>query len=193
VPVDEDPRVDQLSSPPRSPRRLLLLTAAAVAVAAVVAVALAGHRERRHPSAEPTPTSTTALTVADSPGVVFLHHLDRCTTTDHRRLLRIAFGVTNLSDRTLHLLHATPILSNAALRLTAVQFGRPPCAAGGSTRPVRLGGAGTVVVALTFRIAELCPKNTEVAARVTFGSGADVLHADSSELADLGRLTFAQC
>ena len=82
----------------------------------------------------------------------------------------------------------------AASYLTGVRLGLGSCAAAGGTDPVRLAPAANAVVAMTFRVGEECPRNTLIAARVTFDTGATgIVHADSSELTNLDGLRFAQC
>jgi hypothetical protein len=59
--------------------------------------------------------------------------------------------------------------------------------------PVRLPPSGAVVIALSFRVRGGCPGATELAARVVFEDGGRIVHADSSQLADLSALRFPGC
>ena len=200
--------VDQVSSAPASRSRGGVVSVGVVRLALVVTGAGVAHRpHHRRASAAPPGTPTvapdnspgsgpppaTAVATPTSPRSVFLEHLGGCTRTDHRRGLTLAFAVTNLSAAPLRLLSATPLFSDATLRLTRVRIGTGPCASGARDRPVRLVSAGRVVVAMSFGLGVTCPRHTQVQARVTFRSGSRLLHADSSELADLSHLAFTQC
>lgn len=197
----DGPEPEQLSSEPRTPRgggsgRALVMAAAVGAVAVVVVVAGGHHRGAKPHVAFPSPPALTsspapAPTADDS---VFLEHLGGCTSTDHRHRLTVAFEVTNLGSRPLRVVTVRPLdVDGAALRLDRVRVGTGPCAASGSVRQVRLAPTAATVVALSFRLDTRCPRDSPLAARVTFLAGGSFEHADTSELVDLSRLGFAQC
>jgi hypothetical protein len=176
------------------------------AVAGVAVVLLAGgillahaspHHAVRHTSAdEPAPGPAPGeVTEHVHLGTVFLEHLPACTTTDHRHQLTVALGVTNLGARTLRLISATGLTSDPfAVRPTAQSLGRLPCGGIRASRVVQIRPAAVAVVRLHFYVTDKCPRAALVSARIGFDGGrAGVVHADSSELADLGELDFAQC
>jgi hypothetical protein len=204
--LDADPTpVDQVSSAPgRRPRAVAVV--AIVLVALVVVGVVLAHRPQ-HPAgvvaspaaggpsspAGPGSSPTAAGAAGAGGGSVFLEHLTRCTGIDHRNGLTVAFAVTNLGTEPVQLLSATLLTPGSALRLTKVRIGGGRCAGGAPDQPVRLVSAARVVVAMSFGLGPDCPRKTGVQARVAFRAGGRLLHADSSELADLSRLTFAQC
>jgi hypothetical protein len=172
-----------------------------VLIAGAVLLATAAHHDARPVASRhkhtalpaPAPPSPVAPTV--SIGSVFLDGLLRCTRTDHRHTLSVAMGVTNLGQRSLVLLGAVGVTSDAVLvRPRGVRIGTQGCGQAPADRPVRLGPGGDAVVTLAFRVGVACPLHALVSARVSFDGGrAGVVHADSSPLADLDQLNFAQC
>jgi hypothetical protein len=176
--------------------------AVAVLVAGAVLLARAGHHPVRpsaahhHVALPPAPAPTaTATTPAVHVGSVFLEHLLQCTHTDHHHRLSVALGVTNLGGRSLLLVSAVGVSSDIVLvQPTSVRVGTQPCGAAPARGPVRLGPGADAVITLAFRIGAACPRHALVSARVSFdGGSAGIVHADSAQLANLGRLDFVQC
>ena len=173
-----------------------------VLIAGAVLLARAAHHDARPaahrqqstvPAPAPAPTATVAPKV--HVGSVFLEHLLQCTRTDHRHVLSVAVGVTNLGAHPLELLGATGLTSDAVLvQPLSARIGTRGCAGASASPPVRIGPGRDAVVTLAFRIGAVCPRHALVSARVSFdGGAAGVVHADSSQLADLDRLRFVQC
>ena len=199
--------VDQLegASPSGLPAPAVAVAVVVLAAAAVAVVVAhgAGHPRAttaRPTAARPTPAAasppagdTGAAASAPDRGSVFLEHLGACTRTDLRTRLTVALGVTNLGARPLRLLGAVPISAVAGLRLTRVQIGRGPCAAGGGSRPVTLPPAAGAVVSLSFSLGPACPRDSPLAARVSFDASGRLVQGESSQLLDLSRLRFAEC
>ena len=152
----------------------------------------AAHRETVPPGPVPTASSTKP---AVHVGTVYLEHLDQCTQTDHRHHLSVALGVTNLGHRSLVLLRVTPVTSDASLvQPNDVHIGKRGCAITSPDDTVRLAPGAAAVVNLGFRVGPGCPRHALVSAQVSFDSGAaGIVHADSSQLANLDRLNFVQC
>ena len=149
--------------------------------------AVAHHRLTVPPAPAPAP--------AVHVGSVFLEHLLQCTETDHRHRLSVALGVTNLGGRALLLVGAAGVSSDVrVVQPTTVRFGTQGCGRGGASPPVRLQPGGDAVVMLAFRIGRTCPRHALVSARVAFDGGpVGIVHADSSQLANLDVLGFVQC
>jgi hypothetical protein len=128
-------------------------------------------------------------------GSVFLEHLPQCTSTDHRHRLTVAVAVTNLGDKALRLVSVSGLTSNPfVVRPTALSIGAPPCGRTRADRVVHIASGGEAVVRLQFYVADKCPGNALVSARIAFDGGrAGPIHADSSQLANLAQLDFTQC
>ena len=177
-------------------RRWVAAVLVLLLVVVVVGVRLAGHR---HTAAAPAPPPPVAPSPSDTrpptpvAGSVFIEHLARCTRTDHRHRLTLAFAVTNLGRRPLQLVAATPQVLGGTLLLDQVRIGAGPCAAVGDDRARRLLSAGSAVVAMSFRLGLGCPHDASVLARMTFRRSGLVLHAESTQLADLSAISFQQC
>jgi hypothetical protein len=197
---------EQLEAAPSSwsPSRVVATTTAAiVAVALVVIGAVVGHHKAspRHPNPpSPVPSAPVPSTQAAPPtkpfpyrGSVFLEPLQECLATDHQQTLRLAVEVTNLSSGKLRVLAATPVSSLPDVRLTAVTYWQRAC--GGVTKPSQLvlASGQHVVVALTLALGATCPADDLIGARITFEAGGERLRAESSTLADLAHVRFAQC
>lgn len=172
-----------------------------VLIAGAVLLARAAHHDtrpaaaHRHQSIPPGPTPTGTVAPKVHVGSVFLEHLLQCTRTDHRHMLSVALGVTNLGAHPLLLLGATGVSSDAVLvQPLGVRIGASGCKGSTTPMPVRIRPGRDAVVTLAFRIGAACPRHALVSARVSFdGGSAGVVHADSSQLANLDRLDFAQC
>jgi hypothetical protein len=171
-----------------------------VLVAGAVLLARANHHDRpaadRHqlptqPLPAPEPTSVRRAHL----GSVFLEHLPQCTRTDHRHRLSLAMGVTNLGGHGLRLVGASGVTSNAlVVAPVGFRIGSEPCASAPGTVPFFIAPGHAAVVALTFRVGSVCPRHALVSAEVAFDAGAaGVVHADSSQLANLDQLNFVQC
>jgi hypothetical protein len=174
-----------------------------VLIAGAVLLARAGHHHTRSATARHKQTTLPAPAPAPAPaapkvhlGSVFLQHLLQCTRTDHRHMLSVALGVTNLGDRSLLLLGASGVSSDEFLvQPSSVRIGTQPCGRRpSSVHRVLLGPGHDAVVMLAFRVGTACPSHALVSARVSFDGGpAGVIHADSSQLANLDKLKFTQC
>jgi hypothetical protein len=166
-----------------------------VAIGGVVLARGRSHQAAGHRAAATGASPASTHRSVNSPGSVFLEHLPKCTRTDHHHVLTVAFGVTNLGPKSLLLLAAAPLTSDdGVLRLTRVRLGVDACGAGGGKNPIELAPTGEAVAAMTFHVNAECPHRTIVAARVTFeAGGGGIVHSDSSGLANLSELTFAQC
>ena len=170
-----------------------------VLVAGALVLARANHHHA-HPAADGHQRSSQPLPVPSSVprahvGSVFLGHLSQCTRTDHRHHLSVAVGVTNLGGHSLQLVSAAGVSSDLVLvQPVGVRFGTRSCAGTAAAVPFRLSPGDDAVVTLTFRVGALCPRHALVSAQVAFDAGsAGVVHADSSQLADLDKLRFTQC
>lgn len=189
---------DELSAAEASRARRVAAAVALVLVVAAIAIAHAGHRSPpRHHTGSP-PVSAPAPVAATHRvhlGSVFLEHLPECTATDHRHRLTVAVAVTNLGDNPLRLVGASGLTSNPfVVRPTTLSFGGPPCGRSRAARDVRIASGKVVIVRLQFYVADKCPGTALVSARITFDGGRrGVIHADSSQLANLSQLAFAQC
>jgi hypothetical protein len=180
--------------------RWTAFAAVAVLIAGAVLLVRIGHHHspssaaHRHEPVPPAPAPT-ATPRKVHVGPVFLEHLPQCTQTDHRHRLSVAIDVTNLGGRSLLVVNAVGISSDVVLvQPTNVRFGTQKCGASPEPGPVRIGPGSDSVVRLAFRIGAACPRRALLSARVSFdGGSAGIVHADSSELADLGRLGFVQC
>lgn len=197
-------QIDRIESPQsrRTPRRLLTVTVGVVALGVVLA-----HSwplgSRQHPRATAAPTSaasTPATHVSTSPaartanyGSVFLEPLAQCLQTDHRRHIRVALAVTNLTTARLRLITATLASSPSGLHLAAVRFWTGPCGASVVPNTPTLPPSGHVVVAFTLDVGPTCPAGAVVTARITFTAHGRRLQTESPDLVDLTRLGFAQC
>jgi hypothetical protein len=201
---EHDGDVDRLEAQAPSRATAAVVAVVVVLLSALVALTLLGrpahHRHGARPIVPlPTPSSVTTTPTGPEPvivrkgGSVFLEHLGACTRTDHVNRLRLAFGVTNLSNHPLRILSASLLGGVSGLRLTHVQIGAAPCAAVRAPRGARLLPAQAAVVALSFAVGPQCPDDGIVAARVTIDAEQHILHADSSALTDLQALHFAQC
>ena len=172
-----------------------------VLVAGAVLLARANHHDarptahRHHQSAPPVPLPPPTPIRRVHIGSVFIEHLLQCTRTDHRHHLSVAMGVTNLGGHALRLVGASGVTSNAFLVApVGFQIGTQACASGPASVPYRLGPGRDAVVTVTFRVGSACPRHALVSAQVAFDAGsAGVVHADSSQLANLDRLNFVQC
>jgi len=155
------------------------------------------HHAHRHAAAQPpiNGPAPAAETKHVHLGTIFLEHLPECTTTDHLHRLTVALGVTNLGARTLHLVSAAGVTSDPfAVRPTAQSLGRLPCGVVPASDTVQIRPAAVAVVRLHFYVTDKCPRTALVSARIGFDGGrAGVVHADSSELANLAELDFSQC
>ena len=173
----------------------------AVLVAGAVLLARANHHDaspaadRHHQSAQPLPLPAPTPVRRVHIGSVFIEHLLQCTRTDHRHHLSVAMGVTNLGGHTLRLVGAAGVTSNAFLVApVGFQVGSQACAHARATVPYRIAPGHDAVVTVTFRVGSVCPRHALVSAQVAFDAGsAGVVHADSSQLANLDRLNFVQC
>ena len=197
-PGSPDPSPDLLSGGDRSRLTRTVLVSVAVGVLAIAAVVLAvagGHSPSGSRRTAATATPATGQRAPVSPGSVFLEHLPKCTRTDHRNLLSVAFAVNNLGSGPLLLLGASSLSgTDGVLRLNRVRLGVDECADRGRRQPIRLAPSDVAVVAMTFHVSARCPHDSLVAARVTFDAGAaGIVHSDSSALTDVRRLSFAQC
>lgn len=200
---DLDDNVEELESPERawSPTRVAATAlVAVVALTVVVLAALAGHPAARpHPHADepqPQPVPTPPRQVARVQtyhGSVFLEPLEQCLQTDHERTLRLAVQVTNLTNSRLRLVTATPVSTLPGYRLGAVRFWARPCGGTITDRALDLPPSGHVVVALNLILGNGCPSQHTVDARLTFHGSSGYLEAESSPLANLTRVPFAQC
>lgn len=196
--------IDRIESPQsrRAPRRLLTVTVGVVALGLVLAHGwpTAG-RQHPHPKAAPAiATSTPPAQVSTSPaartadyGSVFLEPLAQCLQTDHRRHIRVALAVTNLTTARLRLITATLASSPSGLHLAAVRFWTGPCGASVVPNTPTLPPSGHVVVAFTLDVGPSCPAGSVVTARITFTAHGRRLQTESPDLVDLTRLGFAQC
>ena len=202
VPDEQGPRaevsVDELSAAEASRSRWVAGAVVLVLLVVGIAIARAGHHSHPRPRDVPPPISAPAPVAASRRvhlGSVFLEHLPQCTVTDHRHNLTVAVAVTNLGDHALRLVGASGLTSNPfVIRPTTLSFGGPPCGRRSSANVVHIGSGGVVVVRLQFYVAGKCPGAALVSARITFDGGRNgVIHADSSQLADLGQLAFTQC
>ena len=172
-----------------------------VLVAGAVLLARANHHSaspaanRHHQSAQPVPLPVPTSVRRVHIGSVFIEHLLQCTRTDHRHHLSVAMGVTNLGGHALRLVGASGITSNAFLVApVGFQVGSQACAHAPATVPYRIAPGHDAVVTVTFRVGSACPRHALVSASVAFDAGtAGVVHADSSQLANLDRLNFGQC
>lgn len=172
-----------------------------VLVAGAVLLLRANHHDarpaanRHHRSVQPlplpAPTSVRRLHI----GSVFIEHLLQCTRTDHRHHLSVAMGVTNLGGHALRLVGAAGVTSDAFLVApVGFQIGTQACDRAPATVPFRLAPGRDAVVTVTFRVGSACPRHALVSAQVAFDAGsAGVVHADSSQLANLDQLNFVQC
>jgi hypothetical protein len=199
-----DAEVDRLEAESASRLTAPVVVVAILLVATLVALGIASRPAHRHTAATPPPPPTPlSLPVPLLPrsrpdqGSVFLEHLGRCTHTDGLRFVTVAVGVTNLSDHALRLVSATSLGGSSGLRLDDVRVGTHACAVTSATiqrpRGTLLGPSHAVVVSLRFAVGPDCPSAAVIAARVTFVGDHGALHADSSSLADLSGLRFAQC
>ena len=172
-----------------------------VLVAGAVLLARANHHDarpaanRHHQSTRPLPLPAPTKVRRVHIGSVFIEHLLQCTRTDHRHHLSVAMGVTNLGGHALRLVGASGITSNAFLVApVGFQVGTQPCAGTPSAVPFRIAPGHDAVVTVTFRVGPVCPRHALVSAQVAFDAGsAGVVHADTSQLANLDLLNFAQC
>lgn len=139
----------------------------------------------------PAPSSVRRVHV----GSVYLQHMLQCTRTDHRHHLSVALGVTNLGGNSLRLVDASGVSSDAVLvQPLGFRVGKRSCASSAAAVPFRLAPGADAVVTFTFRVGSLCPRHALVSARVAFDAGSSgVVHADSSQLANLDLLRFVQC
>lgn len=194
----EPDRYDELSTAEASRARWVAGAVALVLLVSGITIARAGHPSRpKHRSAAP-PISAPAPVAATRRvhlGSVFLEHLPQCTVTDHRHNLSVAVAVTNLGDRSLQLVGASGLTSNPfVVRPTTLSIGRPPCGRAPVGHTVRVASGDVVIVRLQFYVADKCPGTALVSARIAFDGGRQgMIHADSSQLADLSQLSFAQC
>jgi hypothetical protein len=189
---------DELSAAESSRTRWVAGAVALVLAAAGITIARAGHSSSPKHRAPPPPISAPAPVAARHPvhlGSVFLEHLPQCTVTDHRHNLSVAVAVTNLGDRSLQLVGASGLTSDTfVVRPTTVSVGSPPCGRPPVGHLVHVASGDVVVVRLQFYVADKCPDDALVSARIAFDGGRrGIIHADSSQLADLSQLTFVQC
>lgn len=189
--------VDELSVAEASRARWVAGAVVLVLLVGGVAIVRAGHHARPHRAVQPPISAPAPVAVARRVhlGSVFLEHLPQCTATDHQHHLTVAIAVTNLGDRSLRLVGASGLTSDPfVVRPTRLSFGSPPCGRIPSGRSVRIASGAVAVVRLQFYVADKCPGTAAVSARVTFDGGRNgFIHADSSQLANLSQLRFAQC
>ena len=199
--VAEPDDVDRLEAPPASRLTAPAVVVLLVIVGVLVALAVASH-DPHAPRPRPVASSPSPFPLpepvvvprAPQRGSVFLEHLDACTRTDHRSRVTVAVGVTNLTSRPLRLLGAIPLRVDPRVEFTGSRIGPPPCAAAASPRSIRLAPSRVAVVLLSFAVPPQCLPDSALAARVVFDLGGHhELHADSSQLADLGRLGLSDC
>jgi len=198
---EQEPEPEQLSGGAGPRPNWTAVAAVVVLLAGAVLLARAAHHDARQSAARhkqatqplplPGPTAVRRVHV----GSVFIEHLLRCTRTDHRHHLSVAMGLTNLGGHPLQLVGVSGVSSDLVLvRPVGFQIGRQACAGAPASVPFRLAPGGDAVVTVTFRVGSVCPRHALVSAQVAFDAGsAGVVHADSSQLANLDRLNFAQC
>jgi len=175
----------------------------AVLIAGAVLFARAGHHDARpaasHRETVPPGPAPTATATAESRevhvGSVYLEHMIQCTVTNHNHYLRVSLRVINLSADALELVGVSAISSNSLfVKEQSAQVARHGCAGAPGKTPMRLQPGGAAVATFEFRVGPFCPRRVLVSARVSFdGGSAGVVHADSSQLANLDRLNFVQC
>lgn len=195
---EEQGRYDELSATEASRARWVASAVALVLLVAGITIARAAHtsspkhRVQQPPINAPAPVAATHRVHL---GSVFLEHLPQCTVTDHRHNLAVAVAVTNLGDRTLRLVGASGLTSNPfVVRPTTLSIGRPPCGRAPVGHAVQITSGDVVIVRLEFYVADKCPGTALVSARIAFDGGQQgLIHADSSQLANLSQLSFTQC
>lgn len=191
-------RYDELSATEASRARWVAGAVVLVLLVGGITIARAGHtaspkhRAQQPPISAPAPVAATHRVHL---GSVFLEHLPQCTVTDHRHELAVAVAVTNLGDRALQLVGASGLTSNPfVVRPTTLSIGRPPCGRAPVRHAVLIDSGHVVVVRLQFYVADKCPGEALVSARISFDGGRQgLIHADSSQLANLSQLSFVQC
>ena len=200
--VAED-EIEQIESADASPRATRVL----VVVLLVIAAAAGGYafRAAHHGTVTPAAAATTQpLGPSSAPstkdhadagafGSVFLEPLVQCIRTDHRQHLRVALAITNLTNRNLQLITATPLDDVTGVTLTRLRFWRSPCGVDVTDTPPPLPPSHEIAVELTFAIGPTCPANRTVAVQVTFAAGGRSVEADSPTLADLDHVRLVQC
>jgi hypothetical protein len=197
VPGESDSAPDQLSGEAASRSWWVAAALAGVLITGGVLVAEAAHPSSRGRAAHATATgSPTPVAVVRRIhiGSVFLQHLPACTRTDHHHRLTVAVGVRNIGGQALQLISGVGRSTDPfAIRPFGSSFGPGPCG-GSRAAPLRIESGSVTVVRLRFYVANKCPNDALVSARVAFDGGhAGVVHADSSQLADLSKLGFTQC
>ena len=195
---DDKDGFDELSATEAS--RARWVAGAVVLVIAVVGITIAraGHTASPKQHSTQPPISAPAPVAAHHRvhlGSVFLEHLPQCTATDHRHSLTVAVAVTNLGDQALRLIGASGLTSNPfVVRPTTLSIGRAPCGRAPIGHAVHIGSGQVVIVRLNFYVANQCPGTALVSARIAFDGGRrGLIHADSSQLANLSQLSFSQC
>lgn len=170
-----------------------------VLVAGAIVLARAAHRDPPHHAADHRPNVVPAPALPSTGpqvhlGSVFLERLMRCTRTDHQHMLSLGLGVTNLGSRSLVLVGASGITSDAVLvQPVGSRIGTAGCGQSAPEQSVHLDPGGAAVVTVAFRVGAACPRRAFVSARVSFDGGrAGIVHADYSEL-PVDRFDFVQC
>lgn len=195
---DERDGFDELSATEASRARWVAGAVVLVLLVVGITIARAGHTASPKPHAAQPPISAPLPVAVRQPvslGSVFLEHLPQCTATDHRHSLTVALAVTNLGDQALQLVGASGLTSNPfVVRPTTLSIGRPPCGRAPIGHAVHITSGHVVIVRLQFYVADKCPGTALVSARIAFDGGPQgLIHADSSQLADLSQLRFTQC
>jgi hypothetical protein len=202
--VAED-EIEEIESAGASPKATRVLLVVLLVIAAAVAgyVFRAPHQGTATPAAatttRPTPSGPSpAPSVqnrgdAGAFGSVFLEPLAQCIRTDHRQHLRVALAITNLTNRKLRLITATPLDPPTGLQLTRLRYWSSPCGVDVTDTAPPLRPSHEIAVELTFLLSPTCPAGRSVAVRVTFEAGGRRLEADSPTLADLDRVHLVQC
>jgi hypothetical protein len=199
VAEDEIEAIESAGASPRATRALLV-------VLLLIAAAAAGYglRALHHGAATPAAAATAPPAPSPAPsgetrgaagafGSVFLEPLAQCVRTDHRQHLRVALAITNLTNRKLRLVTATPLDAVTGVKLTRLRYWRSPCGIDVTDTAPPLPPSHEIAVELTFLVSPTCPASPSVAVRVTFEAGGRWLEADSPTLADLDRVRLVQC